>query len=113
MKYLMMLLGALLAAAGISGVEELYVNWPALAAGTVVIVAFIKDRTNIEGFVAQLVSWGVGVALVVLGWIMNLGFLVDLEVWQVIIVAISTSGAANGFYKIAKYLLIALKIIKE
>jgi hypothetical protein len=112
MKYLLMLLAALLSFAGIAGIDQLFLNWPALVVGTVTLVAFIKAQTGIKDIVALIVSWGVGATLVVVGYIASLGFLAGIQVWEMVVVAICTSAASNGFYKAGYWILVALNIIE-
>ena len=111
MKYVIALLGAVLAIVGLS-VEALFADWYALVGGTVVLTTFLKTLPQVKDFLAVVVSWGVGVILTVLGYFGELGFLVGVEVWQLILYAVSVSLAANGLYSAVKAVLIALGLIK-
>lgn len=112
MKYIIALLGLILSVVGMT-VDDIFINFPALVAGTVALVTFIKSYDFIKGNIAVFVSWGVGVVLTAIGYYGEIGFLAALELWQAVLVAIGVSAGSNGFYDAAKALLKALGIIKE
>ncbi len=112
MKYIIALLGVALSIVGLS-VESVFANFPALVAGTVALVTFVKAYPPIKDNLALIASWGVGIALTAIGWYGSLGFLAELVVWQMVLTAIGVSFAANGFYKVVVAILKALGIIKE
>jgi len=112
MKYVIALLGVVLAIIGLT-VEDVFANFPALVAGTVALVTFIKASDKVQGKLAFVVSWGVGIALTLLGYFGALGFLAELVLWQTLLVAAGVSASANGFYKMVVVILEALGIIKK
>ena len=111
MKYVILLLGVALSALGLS-LESVYADFTALVGGTILIAEALKALTKVKDFLALVVSWGTGLALTAIGYFGELGFLVDLKVWQFLLIAVGVSLAANGFYSVVKKILEALGLIK-
>lgn len=65
--------------------------------------------------VIQIISWCTGIALTMLAWWLNLGFLEPLIWWQALIVGLFASLAANGVWDVGIYeqILKALGILKK
>ncbi|MFP4025758.1 MAG: hypothetical protein ACLFVR_14640 [Thiohalospira sp.] len=115
MRIIVALLSLLLGAAGLGLVETVYLNFPALVTATIGLTQFINGKFELKHFAAQVVSWGMGVLLTVIGYYADdgLGFLAGLELWQMILTAIGVSLASNGFYDAVKYFLEYLGIIEK
>lgn len=71
------------------------------------LVAFIPVATQLlkkwiaplqTGLAAQLISWLIGLAITMLGWLLHLGFLDGLLWWQALIYGVAASLAANGIF---------------
>ena len=111
MKYVILLLGIALSALGLS-IDVVYADFTALVGGTLLLTQVIKAIPQVKDFLAIVVSWGVGVVLTAVGFFGKLGFLVDVAVWEFILIAIGVSLAANGFYTVVRKILEALGVIK-
>ena len=111
MKYLILLLGVALSALGLS-LESVYADFTTLVGGTIVITQALKAIPAVKNFLTIVVSWGTGLALTAIGYFGELGFLVGLQVWEFILIAVGVSLAANGFYSVVKKILEALGLIK-
>jgi hypothetical protein len=78
----------------------LFGTFAALAAFIPVAVQFLKKLIlpKITGGGAQLFSWGIGLAIVMAGWLLHLGFLDGLIWWQALLYGLGACLAANGIF---------------
>jgi energy-coupling factor transporter transmembrane protein EcfT len=101
---------------------ELFANinvWLASLAGvaavTVFLAAFLNTLLKTQGFVKQLVAWIISILLLVVGNLLNMGFMAELTWLNTIAYGIAAGFIANGIFDIetVKAILRALKIEKE
>jgi len=101
---------------------ELFANinvWLASLAGvaavTVFLAAFLNTLLKTQGFVKQLVAWIISILLVVVGHLLNMGFMAELNWLHTIVYGIAAGFVSNGIFDLetVKAILRALKIEKE
>lgn len=91
------LLGLASAYLGLGEVSDVYVNFASLVVSTGLITEALIGWGNLRGFFKQLVSWGMGIVLAFIGWLLDVGFLTQYDVWwQVVLVGLFIALAANG-----------------
>jgi hypothetical protein len=88
-------LGVLLGYVGLGGVEPVFINFIALVAATIAVTNFLDELLNIKKFAAVVVSWATGIVLTLVGWLLDLGFLMELLFWQAALTGIGVAVAAN------------------
>jgi hypothetical protein len=49
-----------------------------------------------HNIIVQVVTWGIGIGLTMVGWFLGLGFLVELSFWWAVLYGAGASLAANG-----------------
>ena len=86
-----------------------------VAAVTVFLAAFLNTLLKTQGFVKQLVAWIISILLLVVGNLLNMGFMAELTWLNTIAYGIAAGFIANGIFDIEtiKAILRALKIEKE
>jgi len=94
------ILGLFLGYLGIDGTDSIYVNFAGLVVATPVISEWIIETVKAKKFLAQFISWVIGIVLSLVGWWLNLGFLAGLLWWHVVLVGVAVSLAANGVWDI-------------
>jgi hypothetical protein len=85
-----------------------------LAALTMFLTAFINKIIPAgKGWIKQLVSWGTGIVLCVVSMLVNLGFLADAEILNVIAYGVAVGLISNGIFdiKIVKTILGVLGLL--
>ena len=101
---------------------ELFANinvWLASLAGvaavTVFLAAFLNTLLKTKGFVKQLVAWIISILLLVVGNLLNMGFMAELTWLNTIVYGVAAGFIANGIFDIStvQAILRALKIEKE
>jgi len=101
---------------------ELFANinvWLASLAGvaavTVFLAAFLNTLLKTQGFVKQLVAWIISILLLVVGNLLNMGFMAELNWLHTIVYGIAAGFVSNGIFDLetVKAILRALKIEKE
>ena len=99
-----------------SVLDNPFVSFVALVAAIpIVSEIIIKLFKPPPGIWTQVISWGAGLGLTLIGWWLNLGFLAYLLWWQVLVVGLCVSLAANGVWdtKLYEAILRAIGIIKK
>jgi type III secretory pathway component EscU len=100
---------------------DLFANlntWLATLAGVAAVTVFLAGVLNTllktTGFVKQLVAWGVSIAILVVGNLINFGFMAQLTWLNTLIYGVAAGFLANGIFDLAfiQMILKALKIEK-
>ncbi len=83
-----------------------------IAAVTVFLAAAINKLLKLEGFWKQLTAWVVAILLMVIGNLVNLGFMAEMNWLHTIIYGVAAGFISNGIFDLAfvKLVLQALKI---
>jgi len=83
-----------------------------VAAVTVFLAAAVNKLLKVVGFLKQIVSWIISILLLVIGNLVNMGFMADLTWLNTLIYGVAAGFVANGIFDIAfiKMVLQALKI---
>ena len=83
-----------------------------VAAVTVFLAAFVNTLLKTSGFIKQLVAWIIAILLLVVGNLVNMGFMAELTWLNTIIYGVATGFVANGIFDVefVKTVLRALKI---
>ena len=86
-----------------------------VAAVTVFLAGFVNTLLKFEGFIKQLTAWVVATIIIVIGNLLNMGFMAELNIWNTLIYGLAAGLIANGIFDIelVKAILRALKILKE
>ena len=86
-----------------------------MAAVTVFLAAFLNTLLKTQGFVKQLVAWIISILLLVVGNLLNMGFMAELNWLHTIVYGIAAGFISNGIFDLetVKAILRALKIEKE
>ncbi len=86
-----------------------------IAAVTVFLAAAVNKLLKLEGFWKQLMAWIVAILLMVVGNLVNLGFMAELDWLHTIVYGIAAGFISNGIFDLetVKAILRALKIEKE
>jgi len=86
-----------------------------VAAVTVFLAAFLNTLFKTAGFMKQIVAWLVALVLIIVGNLVNIGFMAELSWLNTIIYGVAAGLVANGFFDIelVKMILRALGIEKE
>ena len=101
---------------------ELFANinvWLASLAGvaavTVFLAAFVNTLLKTSGFVKQIVAWVIAILILVIGNLVNMGFMAELNWLHTIVYGIAAGFISNGIFDLetVKAILRALKIEKE
>jgi hypothetical protein len=90
-------------------VEDSSINWSDLyttfASTLVAVPAIAEIIKRIAGsfvktgnLVNQIISWGAGLLVVAAGWLFDLGWLKDLNVWQMLVYGTVACLASNGVF---------------
>jgi hypothetical protein len=80
-------------------VTGMFETFAALVVGIPFVVEIVKRVFSPpEGLWTQIVSWGTGIFVTIVGGLFELGFLADLIYWQWILVGFLASLAANGVF---------------
>lgn len=93
--------------------------WLASLAGvsavTVFLAAFVNTLLKTSGFVKQIVAWVIAILLLVIGNLVNMGFMAELNWLHTIVYGIAAGFISNGIFDLetVKAILRALKIEKE
>ena len=82
------------------GLHGFFVSIAAIIPLVTFLAGWINAKVKAAGFGKQAVSWLVSIALSIVGWYFNLGYLAGLTWWQVLICGIGTGLAANGLFDI-------------
>jgi len=83
-----------------------------VAAVTVFLAAFVNTLLKTSGFIKQLVAWIIAILLLVVGNLVNMGFMAELTWLNTIIYGVAAGFVANGIFDVefVKTVLRALKI---
>jgi hypothetical protein len=101
---------------------ELFANinvWLASLAGvaavTVFLAAFANTLLKTKGFMKQIVAWIIAILILVIGNLVNMGFMAQLNWLHTIVYGVAAGFISNGIFDIEtiKAILRALKIEKE
>ena len=86
-----------------------------VAAVTVFLAAFLNTLLKTQGFVKQLVAWIISILLLVVGNLLNMGFMAELNWLHTIVYGIAAGFISNGIFDLetVRAILRALKIEKE
>jgi len=86
-----------------------------VAAVTVFLAAFVNTLLKTSGFVKQIVAWIIAILLLVVGNLVNMGFMAELNWLHTIVYGIAAGFISNGIFDLetVKAILRALKIEKE
>jgi len=86
-----------------------------VAAVTVFLAAFLNTLFKTTGFWKQVVAWAIALILIIVGNLVNLGFMADLNWLNTIIYGFAAGLISNGFFdvELVKMILRALGIEKE
>ena len=86
-----------------------------VAAVTVFLAAFLNTLLKTQGFVKQIVAWIISILLLVVGNLLNMGFMAELNWLHTIVYGIAAGFISNGIFDLetVKAILRALKIEKE
>jgi hypothetical protein len=81
-----------------------------VSAVTIFLAAAINTLLKTVGFVKQLVAWLVAIAVLVVGNLVNMGFMADLNWWHTLIYGVAAGFVSNGIFDIelVKKLLAAI-----
>ena len=80
---------------------EVYLTFGSTVAAILVVTEFLKNLINTSGFTTQLVSWGTGIAIVMFGFYIELGWLAEVELWwHAAIWALGAALASNGLFEV-------------
>ena len=113
-------IGLLIGAIGLGTIDGLYVDLLSLVAAVALFSEWVLNVVTVKKFLAQLVTWGVGIVFAFVGWFFELGFLAitpagDPYLWyEVLIIGVGVSLIANGVWPyIIKQILEKLGLIDE
>ena len=83
-----------------------------VAAVTVFLAAFLNTLLKTKGFMKQVVAWVVAILLLVVGNLVNMGFMAELNWLHTIVYGIAAGFISNGIFDLEtiKAILRALKI---
>ena len=85
-----------LSKSGFSGIFETFL---ALVAFIPVIVQFFRKLLpSLSGLPVQIFSWAIGIVITIIGWLLHLGFLDGIPIWQALLYGAGASLAANGIF---------------
>lgn len=98
--FLMLIPVVIFAQGGIPPVDTWFASFALTIAATIGLAAGINALLKATGFVKQLVSWLVGILLLVAGNLLNVGFMADLTWLHTFTYGIGTALVANGIFDI-------------
>ena len=76
-----------------------FATFAALVAAIPFVVQLVKKLIpNASSTAVQIVSWVVGIAVTMFGWVFNLGFLAGLDWYIALLYGLGASLAANGVF---------------
>lgn len=78
-----------------------YVSLAALVGAVMTITQFLKKVVVTEGITTKLLSWGVGLALSVIGYVMKLGIFEAVEWYWILIYALSAGLVGNSIFDLS------------
>ena len=86
-----------------------------VAAVTVFLAAFVNTLLKTSGFVKQIVAWVVAILILVIGNLVNMGFMAELNWLHTIVYGVAAGFISNGIFDLetVRAILRALKIEKE
>lgn len=86
-----------------------------VAAVTVFLAAFVNTLLKTSGFVKQIVAWIIAILLLVVGNLVNMGFMAQLNWLHTIVYGVAAGFISNGIFDLetVRAILRALKIEKE
>lgn len=86
-----------------------------VAAVTVFLAAFVNTLLKTSGFVKQIVAWVIAILLLVIGNLVNMGFMAELNWLHTIVYGVAAGFISNGIFDLetVRAILRALKIEKE
>ena len=86
-----------------------------VAAVTVFLAAFVNTLLKTSGFVKQIVAWIIAILLLVVGNLVNMGFMAELNWLHTIVYGVAAGFISNGIFDLetVRAILRALKIEKE
>lgn len=95
--------------------NAIFLTVAAFAAVLPLVVEFLKDKLNMQGLVAQIFSWVLGLILAMVGWWLQMGMFIDILWWQALLIGLGGSLVANGVFDtgIITAILQAIGIIKK
>lgn len=91
---------AMFAQEGIPPVDTWFTSFALTIAATIPIAAGINTLLKASGFVKQLVSWLTGILLVIIGNLLNIGFMAELSWLHTFAYGLGTALVANGIFDI-------------
>lgn len=83
-----------------------------IAAVTVFLAGVVNTLLKTSGFWKQIVAWIIAIILLVVGNLLNMGFMAELNIWLTIVYGLAAGFVSNGIFDIelVKAILRALKI---
>ena len=86
-----------------------------VAAVTVFLAAFVNTLLKTSGFVKQIVAWVIAILILVIGNLVNMGFMAELNWLHTIVYGVAAGFISNGIFDLetVRAILRALKIEKE
>jgi len=81
-----------------AGIDKWLGSLAGIAAVTVFLAAAVNTLLKTKGFVKQLVAWIIAIILLVIGNLVNMGFMAELSWLNTIIYGIAAGFLANGIF---------------
>ena len=75
-----------------------YISLAALVSAVMTVTQFLKQVVVVKGTSAKLLSWGVALALSVIGYVMRLGVFEAVQWYWVLIYALSAGLVGNSIF---------------
>ena len=77
--------------------DNIYMSLAGLAAGIVFVTEIVlRLLPDVHGLLKHIISWAVGIAITLAGWLLDLGFLSGLVWYLALLYALAASLIANG-----------------
>lgn len=80
---------------------ELFATFGALLPAVVAVTAWLVSRFKMTATGKQVTAWAVSLALTLIGWWLQIGYLTELTWWLAAIHGLALGLAANGFFDIS------------
>jgi hypothetical protein len=90
----------MLAQGGIPPADTWFASFSLTIAATIGLAAGINTLLKTSGFVKQLISWLTGILLLVVGNLLNIGFMAELNWFHTFAYGLGTALVANGVFDI-------------
>lgn len=79
----------------------IFQTFATLALAIPIVSELVKRLVKASGLAVQIISWGIGIVITFIGWMLNLGFLAGLDWHIMLIYGICASLAANGVFDVS------------